>query len=219
MSALGRYEASALPPRLFANPMEASSDPRLDCRGRRAKAPSASCGIARVVCREGTLLERAIEWPRPEIAGSDPLHQGRASLLPRFIFAIRIPKNPSGADPRREDKWFFYFEEPDLFAHLSRTGQPVYRVTFELNDGEAYVTEALCVAEVIAKTSGDYEAALLDFLISNLLLGEQKPFPVPTRAKDKSAGLLHHVIFGTGYREVFSEQSADRRRWWQFWRL
>ena len=140
-----------------------------------------------------------------------PFHASYSLLEFRKIREGLIPEG-------MKDKWFFYFEEPDLFVHLSWSGQPVYRVTFELIDGEAYVTEALCVAEVIEKTGGDYEAALLDFLISNLLLEEQNPFPVTPGAKNKTAGLLQHVISGTRYREVFSEEGAGRRRWWQFWR-
>ena len=27
-----------------------------------------------------------------------------------------------------EDKWFIYYEEPNLFIHRSWTGQPVYRL-------------------------------------------------------------------------------------------
>ena len=117
-----------------------------------------------------------------------------------------------------EDKWFIYFEEPHLFLHNSWTGQPVYRVTFEATEEGASVAEALCVVEAVASTSRDYEASLLDFLIGNLLLGEQKPFPVPPRAKNAASGLLQHVIAGTGFRQTFPNKDAARRRWWQFWR-
>ena len=37
---------------------------------------------------------------------------------------------------------------------------------------------------------------MLDFLISNLLLGEDKPFPMPSDARDLPAGAFQHVISG-----------------------
>jgi hypothetical protein len=76
-----------------------------------------------------------------------------------------------------EDKWFGYFEEPHLFLHRSWGGQPVYRVALIAHGDGVAVAEALCVAEVLAKSTPEYEAKLLDFLISNLILGYDTPFP------------------------------------------
>ncbi len=55
----------------------------------------------------------------------------------------------------------------------------MYRVALAANGDGGSVTEALCVVEEIEKTGSEYQAKLLDFLISNLLLGKANPFPVP----------------------------------------
>lgn len=114
-----------------------------------------------------------------------------------------------------EDKWFAYFKEPYLFLHRSWTGQPIFRVTLSLDGEGASVAEALCVGEVIKKTSPEYEATLLDFLISNLILGQAKPFPVPRNAWEARPGLFQHVVAGTSFPQT---RTPARRRWWQLWR-
>jgi hypothetical protein len=113
-----------------------------------------------------------------------------------------------------EDKWFAYFEDPYLFLHRSWTGEPVYRVTLAAGGDGTSVTEALCVAKVIEETSADYQAQQLDFLISDLLLGKNKPFPVPPNGWEARPGLLQHTVAGTG----FAQRPIARRRWWQLWR-
>jgi hypothetical protein len=98
-----------------------------------------------------------------------------------------------------EDKWFIYFEDPYLFLHRSWTGHPVYRVKFAPSSEGVSVVEALCVSGAVEETGPEYQANLLDFLISNLLLGKAKPFPVPPGAWEARPGLLQHVVAGTGY--------------------
>lgn len=80
------------------------------------------------------------------------------------------------------------------------------------------MTEALCVAEEIENTGADYQAKLLDFLISNLLFGKAKPFPVPAGARKPATGLLQHVIAGTGFPQADPEGHPVRRKWWRLWR-
>lgn len=54
-----------------------------------------------------------------------------------------------GIVPREmEDKWFIYFEATHLFFHRSWTGQPVYRVTLELEGAHAKVSEALWATDL-----------------------------------------------------------------------
>jgi len=125
-----------------------------------------------------------------------------------------------GIVPREmEDKWFIYFDVPHLFFHRSWTGQPVYRVTLNLQGTRAEVSEALWATDLAeqGKSTRQYEAQLLDFLVSNLLLGKSKPFPVPESADNASipAGVYQHHVSGTGYKE----QVALRRLkpWWRFW--
>lgn len=97
-----------------------------------------------------------------------------------------------------EDKWFIYYEAPHLYLHRSWTGQAVYRVHLDETDSGATVREAHCAVE---NTSPAYEAAVLDFLIANLLLGQATPFPLPPGA-DGADGILQHHIAGTGYPEA-----------------
>jgi hypothetical protein len=83
---------------------------------------------------------------------------------------------------RMEDKWFIYYEEPHLFLHRNWTGAPFYRLTLNSVPGGVEVMEALWsqeLADTSTPTQAEYQARLLDFLLSNLLLGQSKPFPLP----------------------------------------
>jgi hypothetical protein len=120
-----------------------------------------------------------------------------------------------GLIPREmEDKWFVYFEEPNLFLHRSWTGKPAYRVTFAAIGQSVSVVEALCTTDLLQVNGPQYQARLLDFLISNLLLGQAKPFPMPDGVKEPAKGVFQHAVSGTGYPEVI----AEPRPWWRFWR-
>jgi hypothetical protein len=102
-----------------------------------------------------------------------------------------------------EDKWFIYYEQPYLFLHRSWTGQSVYRLALKEVKGGAEVTEALWSKELANRFKDsphmEYQAHLLDFLISNLLLGQSKPFPMPPGVDEPSPGLIQHHVSGTGY--------------------
>jgi hypothetical protein len=113
-----------------------------------------------------------------------------------------------------EDKWFIYFDDPFLAFHRSWTGQPVYRIKLETAGEEAVVIEAVCAEDVLAKSDRVYQAKLLDFIVSNLLLGQKKPFPVPAGVSQKVPGLYQHAMVGRGYPEMV----VARRPWWKFWR-
>lgn len=103
-----------------------------------------------------------------------------------------------------DDKWFIFFEEPKLYFHRSWTGQCIYEVEF------AREKESFIASKVLANRDPEqykisdniYDQALLLFLIENLLLGNQTPFPV-IAGPDNSypAGTLQHNIAGTGYKE------------------
>ena len=108
-----------------------------------------------------------------------------------------------------EDKWFIYYEEPDLFLHRSWTGQSVYRVTLKGTANGAEVTEALLSKQLSDTESGDYQAQLIDFIISNLLLGQQKPFPVPPDIAKSKHGILQHHISGTGYPSATAQSKKE----------
>lgn len=145
-------------------------------------------------------LGAALPVPFQRAFATDEFERLRAGLIPQSM----------------DDKWFVYFEDPNLFLHRSWGGTGVYRVTLK-SEGDAFiVAEALCAKEVLKSSFPEYEAALLDFLIGNLLLGETKDFPRPPFANKRPAGLLQHVIAGTGFRE--SAESSPRRSWWVFWK-
>lgn len=117
-----------------------------------------------------------------------------------------------------EDKWFIYYEEPHLFLHRSWTGEPVYRLTFSSRPEGAEVKEALWskhLADASTPTqNADYQVRLLDFLLSSLLLGQPKPFPLPTGLKELKKGVFQHVVAGTGYPE---SSPTPKKPWWRIW--
>jgi hypothetical protein len=116
-----------------------------------------------------------------------------------------------------EDKWFIYYDEPHLFIHRSWSGQPVYRLAIVQSALGFEVTESLWSTELASKPGADpdYQAKLLDFLISNLLLGKSKHFPMPAGIGDHAhPGALQHIVSGTGYAEDIPK---PRKSWWRFW--
>jgi len=101
-----------------------------------------------------------------------------------------------------EDKWFIYYGEPHLFLHRSWTGQLVYRLAILHGSQGFEVTESLWSIEFAPVRGADpaYQAKLLDFLISNLLLGQSKYFPLPAGSKELAhPDLFQHAISGTRY--------------------
>jgi hypothetical protein len=117
-----------------------------------------------------------------------------------------------------EDKWFIYYEEPHLFLHRSWTGAPVYRLSLNSVPGGAEVREALWsqeLADTSTPTQGaEYQVRLLDFLLSNLLLGQSKPFPVPFGLQEPKHGVLQHIVSGTGYPQ---SSAKPKKPWWRIW--
>ena len=116
-----------------------------------------------------------------------------------------------------EDKRFIYYDAPHLFICRSWTGQPVYRLAVVQGSNGYEVTEALSSIEFAAEAGTDsfYQAKLLDFLLSNLLLGESKLFPLPPGAEEKThRGALQHAISGTGYGE---QSHKPKKPWWRVW--
>jgi hypothetical protein len=124
----------------------------------------------------------------------------------------------AGLIPQRmEDKWFIYYEKPELFFHRSWTGQPVYRLTLApLADGGAAVSEALWSKWLVvaSKDGPDYQVQLLDFLVANLLLGQSKSFPLPSGVREPMPGLFQHHVSGPGFPESRPKSKKSR---WRFW--
>lgn len=101
-----------------------------------------------------------------------------------------------------EDKWFIYYEEPYLFFHRSWTGIPVYQLKVEKESEKYRIQKAFYSKELLRdNTNLEYEAKLAGFIISNLLLNQNKPFPKPANIKEPMKGVYQHGISGTGYSE------------------
>jgi len=85
-----------------------------------------------------------------------------------------------GLKPQQmEDKWFVYHEKDYLFLHRSWTGFCIYRLRLGKVE-QGYTIEEVLVnrdEEQYNEKDNSYDVEMLDFLISNILLGESKPFP------------------------------------------
>ena len=112
-----------------------------------------------------------------------------------------------------ENKWFIFLEENILNFHRSWTGYCIYRVEFEQHEGKHLinVAEANRDPEQYTETNDDADAKLLHFLICNLLLGQQKPFPAPA-GTPKGVVQLH--VAGT----LYPEKETSHKPWWKFWK-
>lgn len=109
-----------------------------------------------------------------------------------------------------EDKWFIFMENGILFFHRSWTGVCIYELHF--NDRhcikEAWVNRD---SEQYKETDTDYDGKLLFFLIDNLLLGQNTPFPISSNApSDLPKGVYQHNISGTGFHE---KQHQSKENW------
>ena len=150
----------------------------------------------------------------PDSWKRQPFQEGVAIAYSPSLSRQEFERVRAGFVPREmEDKWFIYYEAPFLFFHRSWTGQPVYRVKLVARSDGALIEEAL-VSKEIAGVDGypeGYDALLIDFLISNLLLGKHKPFPVPQQLAH-AASIYQHHIAGTGYPEQIV---VARKPWWR----
>jgi hypothetical protein len=112
-----------------------------------------------------------------------------------------------GVPLRMENKWFIFVENLTIHCHRSWTGYCIYQVAVR-QVAEGYAVQQVTVnrdPEQYRWTDNKYDLALLDFLISNLLLGQQKPFPLPPGVKPAETpgmGILQHYVAGTGYPET-----------------
>jgi hypothetical protein len=134
------------------------------------------------------------DWKRLPFAAMSPIPY-RATFDRAQFEAIAQGLVPE----EMEDKWFAYFHDHALCLHRSWTGQGVYRLTFS-SDGETHsVTAAACATETLEKSDAAHQAALVDFLICNLLLGQSKPFP---RHERSTPGLTQFAFSGTTFPET-----------------
>jgi hypothetical protein len=166
-------------------------------------------------CSKSDALEESMS-ARPDSWKSEPIVDAVTLPFSASFSSVEFDRIKLGIVPKvMEDKWFIYFEWPSLFLHRSWTGQRVFRVDIEQLDSGFRVSTAVCAASVLTSNSAEYQAEVLKFLISNLLLGKGFPFPKPEGLKEAMPGLFQHAISGTGYREV---SVPIHRPWWKFWR-
>jgi hypothetical protein len=98
-----------------------------------------------------------------------------------------------------EQKWFIYVHDETAFLHRSWTGFCLYQVRFEPRGGRWHVREAWVAddPEVYNRSDDAYEASVLDALIRNLLLDQDRPFPIHPDASDPGqAALSAWTMFG-----------------------
>ncbi|MBS0472742.1 MAG: hypothetical protein JSR60_16845 [Proteobacteria bacterium] len=155
------------------------------------------------------MAAHAQSWKHEEFISGTPLAYARSFTPDEFA------RLADGFIPKQmEDKWFIYFVEPYLFLHRSWNGLPIYRVRLENTGDLVVVTEALWEDRAAGHSTHEYHAALLDFLIATILLGERKPFPVDPGFPAEKVQILQHAISGTGYPSKYLSRGA----WWKFWK-
>ena len=78
-----------------------------------------------------------------------------------------------------DDKWFAYLEVDTLYLHRSWTDRCIYTLRFTKESNSWAVSQALVVDDPAwyKRSTDDYEAALLRWLIRGLLLHQDVPFP------------------------------------------
>ncbi len=108
-----------------------------------------------------------------------------------------------------DDKWFVFLEENILYFHRSWTGKCIYEIHFQ-SENEVFKASEVWAnrdAEQYKETNNEYDEKLLVFLVENLLLGNNTPFPVPKNiTKDYPTGVFQHSVAGTGYSEIEAEE-------------
>jgi hypothetical protein len=143
---------------------------------------------------------------------TEPMPVKTARLPYARVFSIEEYGRISlGLIPREmEDKWFIFLEDDWLYLHRSWTGTCVYKVQLQQKEDKYNVADALVNRdpEQYLETDINYDAALLNFLVENFLLGKRIPFPVSSNLfKGTPKGVYQHHISGSGYPEIeFKEE-------------
>ena len=108
-----------------------------------------------------------------------------------------------------------YFEQQNLNVHRSRKGTCIYIVEFELNEDGASVAKVRVNRdqEQYGGFDDSYELEMLTFLVGNLLLGGNSPFPIPDIQMETSTGLFQHRAAGPGYTEVTVSSPKATKFW------
>lgn len=107
----------------------------------------------------------------------------------------------TGLIPQKmEDKWFIVLEGKTLKLYRSWSGNCIYQVDFAQEDFHYYVSRAIVNRDPAQylETDNAYDCLLLNFLIRNLLLGQDVPFPMPPKSPEElPKGVFQLHISGT----------------------
>jgi hypothetical protein len=123
-------------------------------------------------------LKRCRSQASPASWKCEPFREGIPIPYQAVFSSEEFSRLKSGLVPQTmEDKWLVYYEEPHLFLHRTWTGKPVYRLTLNITSKEAQIVESLWSKDSMhdAKADVNYQAQLVDFLLSNLLVGGTRP--------------------------------------------
>lgn len=136
-----------------------------------------------------------------------PMPNKTAQLPYARVFSLEEHARISlGLIPRQmEDKWFIFLEDDRLYLHRSWTGMCVYQIQLQQKEDKYIVTDALVNRdpEQYQETDVNFDAAILNFLVENFLLGKRISFPVPSNLPtDTPKGVYQHHISGSGYPEI-----------------
>ena len=100
---------------------------------------------------------------------SEPMPAARAQLsLRREYLPEEFKRLAFGKIPREmEDKWFVYFEEPNLYLHRSWTGYCVYHVQFEQTKNGYAITQVSANRDAgqYTERNDERDALLLSYLL------------------------------------------------------
>ena len=148
-------------------------------------------------------------WPNLQ-----PLPSARASLsIEREFTEAEYERLALGLIPQdMDDKWFIFLEEDVLYFYRSWTSFCVYWVRLSKEGATYSIAEAYVSrdANQYTQTSKSYDKSLLLFLINNLLLGVDHPFPTPANLpKNLPEGLYQHHISGTAFGQAASISPTD----------
>lgn len=102
-----------------------------------------------------------------------------------------------------EEKWNAFMYNGSLYFYRSWTGICIYKIEVTSGSNCHSVVRAFANRNLgqYKEKDNKYDALLLDFLISNLILGENKPFP-NKGSGNEPPGILQHSASGTGYSEI-----------------
>ena len=123
-----------------------------------------------------------------------------------------------------EDKWFILLKGSTLNLHRGWTGFCIFQVELE-KKGNAYAVRAARVnrnPEQYGGTDDAYDAKVLHYLISNLLLGKEVELPQPTHLPEDVPKWAYHRGVSRPARAEAKPRTAQaepkKRPWWKFWK-